>query len=102
MHFPKKWTRRSLLGAMAAAAGTAAVDLLTDWTGQVRERDDKLLQRAVAHLDMPCNAGRVFLLSTESSAEERNLQGLAALVRDRLGLAAGLFHGWSPRYTRRR
>ena len=92
-----RWTRRAVLGAAAVVAGTGAA---VYWAAGPRGGSgvepqgplefEKLLRRAVADLDMPCNPAEVFLTTPASGAGERDLRQLVTLLEGRVGrLRAG-------------
>ena len=97
-----KWSRRSVLAAAVAVAGSsAAVCASPRWSdaepgpeagGAFRE----LLHRAVAGLDMPCNPGEVFLSTEASEERERDVDGLVTSLEDTLEQLRVRGEGGSP------
>ena len=99
MDIGKKRDRRFVLGAAAGMAGLTGLQYaFRSWTCWLEphggEAFSELLQRAVADLELPCNAGWFFLSTGVSGEQERDIQGLVTLVRDRMELSSGSQHGW--------
>lgn len=99
MDTAKKWDRRFVLGAAAGMAGLTGLQYaFGSWTDRLEpeggQEFSELLQRAVADLELPCNAGWIFLSTGVSGERERDVQGLVTLVRDRVELSSDSRHDW--------
>ena len=85
-----QWSRRFFLGASVAAIGGAATYVFWKRSDTRPERKDEaafreLLRQTVAGLDMPCNAGEIFLSTIVGGEQGYDVQELVTSLEDVLG-----------------